>query len=257
VSILRVQLVTAIFLIGTSLPALAVDDATVWDRYAHLLEKYTRDVDAKVGTTVDYRGLAKEAGWKTLVAELAATDPTRLQTRDERLAYWINVYNVFAIDLVLQSYPLESIKDIGSFFRPVWGRDAGTIGGKAYALGEIEDEIIRPMGEARIHAAIVCASVSCPNLRREPFEAARLSAQLDDSLRAWLARPEKGLRLDAERGVLWLSPIFEWFEEDFESQGGVLAFVTAYAPGEARRQLMERQADVALEYFDYDWGLNE
>lgn len=248
---------TAILLLGVSPPALARADAALWDRYAGLLEKYTRDVDAKVGTTVDYRGLAKEPGWKTLVSELGRTDPATLRTRDERLAYWINVYNVFAIDLILQNYPLESIKDIGSFFRPVWGHDAGTIGGRVYSLGEIEHEIIQPMGEARIHAAIVCASISCPNLRREPFEATRLSAQLDDSLRAWLARPEKGLRVEAERGVLRLSPIFDWFEEDFESQGGVLAVVTAYAPDDARRWLMGRKGDVELEYFDYDWALNE
>jgi len=206
---------------------------------------------------VDYVGLTREPAWKALVSEIAGTDPSALATREERLAYWINVYNIFAIDLIVKNYPVKSIKDVGSFFRPVWRRDAGTIAGRAYTLDEIEHDILRPMGEPRIHAAIVCASVSCPNLRREPFEAKRLSAQLDDSLRAWLARPEKGLRVVEDDGILWLSPIFKWFDEDFESDGGVVAFVTPYAPKEARRWLTIREGNVELEYFDYDWGLNE
>jgi hypothetical protein len=82
---------------------------------------------------------------------------------------------------------IASIRDIGSLLRPVWNREAGRVGRRARSLGEIEHEILRPLGDPRIHGAIVCASVSCPPLRREPFAAARLDAQLDDQMRRWLA----------------------------------------------------------------------
>jgi hypothetical protein len=254
---LRASLVVAAIVLGLGVPAHAQASDAPWSRYGELLGAYTHAVDAKVGTRVDYRGLGAEPAWKALIAEVGRTDPNALRSRDERLVYWINVYNIFAIDLILAHYPVASIRDIGSFFRPVWKRDAGRIGGRAYSLNEIEHEILRPMGEPRIHAAIVCASISCPDLRREPFDGKRLHAQLDDSLRAWLARPEKGLRVDAKRGVLWLSPVFDWFEDDFESQGGVIASITPHAPDAARRWLMEREVPPEVEYFDYDWSLNE
>ncbi len=226
-------------------------------RWARLLDRHTRSVDAKVGTRVDYRALSAEPAWPLLLAEIDAVDPRQITTRDEQLAFWINVYNVFAIDVVLNHHPVESIKDVGSFFRPVWKRPAGRIAGREYSLDEVEHEILRPLGEPRIHGAIVCASVSCPDLRREPYRAETLDAQLDDNMRAWLARPEKGLALDRDRRELTLSPIFDWFEDDFAASGGVLAVATRYAP-EAERQWLEgNRRDVEIEYFDYDWRLNE
>jgi hypothetical protein len=90
---------------------------------------------------------------------------------------------------VRRHYPIDSIRSIGSFFSPVWKKTAGEIGGRSYTLYEIEHEILRPMGEPRIHAAIVCASLSCPPLRREPYRAAELEAQLEDNVRRWLADP--------------------------------------------------------------------
>jgi hypothetical protein len=225
--------------------------------YAAMLSQYTFSVDAKVGTRVDYRGLLSEPRWKQLVAALDAVDPTKLTTRDERLAFWINAYNIFAIDLIVRSYPVESIKDLGSFFSPVWKREAGRIAGRGHSLEEIEHEILRPMGEARIHGAIVCASISCPNLLREPYRAESLNAQLDASMHAWLRRPEKGLRLHRKSRSVQISPIFEWFAEDFDAQGGALAVVTRYAPDADRAWLQSNGSGLEVDYFEYDWGLNE
>lgn len=221
-----------------------------------LLRAHTEAVAAKIGTRVDYTGLAGDPAWPRLIETLAAIDPEKLATRDERLAFWINAYNVLAIDLILQHRPVESIRDIGWLLRPVWGRDAGRIGGQSYSLDEIEHGILRPMGEPRIHGAIVCAAISCPNLRREAYTTERLDAQLDDNMRAWLARPEKGMRLDRVEGVLWLSPIFEWFGEDFDTRGGVLEVVTDYAPRSDRDWLRAHPEAVDIQYFDYDWKLN-
>jgi hypothetical protein len=172
------------------------------------------------------------------------------------MAFWINTYNILAIDLVVKSYPVESIKDIGSFFSPVWKRPAGTVNRREVTLHKIEHEILRPMGDPRIHAALVCASTSCPSLRREPYTAGDLDAQLDDTVRVWLASPEKGLRIDRAAKRVILSPIFDWFEEDFAARGGALAFATAYAPDPERAWLERHGREADIVYLDYDWALN-
>jgi hypothetical protein len=162
---------------------------------------------------------------------------------------------VLAIDVVLKGRPAESIKDLGSLLRPVWKRPAGTVAGRSATLDEIEHAILRRLGEPRIHAAIVCASVSCPSLRREAYRGERLEAQLEDSLRRFLADPRKGSRLEAD--ALWLSPIFDWFAADFAARGGVRAYLGPRLPEASARTLRERGAGLTLRYFDYDWRLND
>jgi hypothetical protein len=103
----------------------------------------------------------------------------------------------------------------------------------------------------------VCASLSCPPLRREPYRPEKLDAQLDDNMRRWLADPRKGVAVDAASGTLRVSAIFKWFAEDFEAQGGVLAFVERYGPDEARALLRERGGRVRVRHLDYDWTLND
>lgn len=225
--------------------------------YRALLEEHTEPTSDVVQTRVHYTALEKDRRWKQLVKGLAAADPRQLGSREERLAFWINAYNILAIDLVLSGYPLGSIKDLGSFFSPVWEVAAGKIGGRDYTLEEIEHEILRPMGEPRIHSAIVCASVSCPPLARTPFEVATIDAQLDSIVRAWLANPKKGLRLDRADETLHLSKIFDWFEEDFEATGGVIHFALPHMAPDDAAWLRTHRADVDIEYFDYDWGLND
>lgn len=240
------------FLLGAT-PTMALD----LQLYADLLKRHTRATDDIASTRVAYAALVDSAAWERLIASLEASRPDALGSRDEKLAFWINAYNVLAIDVVRRSYPVASIRDIGSFFRPVWKRRAGTIGGRDYTLDQIEHEILRPLGEPRIHAAIVCASLSCPPLRREPYSAARLDAQLDQSTRAWLADPRKGARLDRDAGVLHLSAILDWFAEDFAAAGGVRAFVAKHAPPELAADLRARGDDVPVRYIDYDWSLND
>jgi hypothetical protein len=233
-------------------PAAALDR----ELYARLLAAHTRAVPDAAGVRVDYAALRASADWRALVASLAASDPVRLAGRAERLAFWIDAYNVLAIDLVVQGEPAASIRDLGSLLRPVWQREAGRIGGRAYTLDQIEHGILRKLSEPRIHAAIVCASVSCPSLAREPYRPATLDAQLDAALRGFLADPRKGSRLEPERGVLTLSPIFDWFEEDFAPAGGALGFVRPHLPEATRAWLGRYEDRVRLEFFDYDWSLN-
>jgi hypothetical protein len=230
-------------------PAQGFDSAL----YAELLLRHTREVADTAGTRVDYPGVAASADWRRLMTQLDAIDPAGLRSRAEKLAFWINAYNALAIDLVARHPGVASIREIGSLLRPVWKREAGRVGGKPISLGEIEHGILRKLGEPRIHFAIVCASVSCPSLRREPWDAERLDAQLDDGVRRFLSSPEKGLRLDRAEGLLFLSRIFDWFEGDFDPEG-VLAFVSRHVPAPDRAFLEARRP--RIEHLDYDWRLN-
>ena len=250
----RLGLALALLLaLGSSAGATTLDTGL----YGALLERHTRDVGDLARTRVDYAGLRSSADWKRLVTSLDDVDPDTLSTRAERMAFWINAYNILAIDLVVQNYPVDGIKDIGGLLSPVWKREAGRVGGKGVTLHQIEHEILRPMGDPRIHGAIVCASLSCPALRREPFTAERLDAQLDDTLRGWLADRRKGLAVDRAANTVTLSKIFKWFKDDFAKDGGALAFAARYAPDGERAWLEGRGADARVRYFDYDWSLND
>jgi hypothetical protein len=233
-------------------PAAAFDDAL----YASLLEHHTRRVGDLARVRVDYPGLAASPDWRRLVAGLAGEDLAALRTREQQLAFWVNAYNILAIEMVAQHYPIASIKDIGSLFSPVWKRPAGRVGARSVTLDEIEHRIVRPLGDPRAHSVVVCASTSCPALPREPLRAGRLDAQLDVAVRQWLADPGKGLRIERAASTVRLSKIFDWFEEDFAKSGGVLAFVARYAPDADREWLRAHGATVRIEYFDYDWAVN-
>ena len=219
-----------------------------WTLYDAMLAEHVAPVEregiAYLG--VDYTAWAQDPRYTRLLAQIENHPVEQLQTRDEQLAFYINVYNVYAIRMVIDHSPLESIRDAGSLFSPVWKMPVGTLGGKPVTLDEIEHAILRPMGEPRIHFAIVCASLSCPNLRPEAFTAARLEEQLQAQTQAFLDNASKGLTLDGTR--VRVSQIFDWFEEDFDAAGGVEAFVRRYR---ALPQQIRLRADIP-----YNWNLN-
>ena len=223
--------------------------------YATILAEHTVAVDDIASTRVDYDALRTSNSWQALLRSLHGSDPSRLRARNEKLAFWINAYNILAIDLVRRHYPIDSIRSIGGLLSPVWTKMAGEIAGRPYTLHEIEHEILRPMGEPRIHAAIVCASLSCPPLRREPYRAAELDTQLEDNVRRWLADPRKGARIDRSSRTLYLSPILDWFAEDFAD--GVLPFVRAHLPAEDAEWIRAQNGALRVRYFEYDWRLND
>jgi hypothetical protein len=212
---------------------------------------------------VDYRGLkGNEGALDAYLDVLAGTDPSLLDQGGE-IAFWINAYNAFTLKLILNHYPgIESIKDIPSSER--WKAEEWKVDGGNYSLDDIEHNILRKMGEPRIHFAIVCASRSCPDLRSEAYTPDRLDEQLALAARGFLANPRKGLRVSEEKGMIWgvnynvyLSRIFDWFGGDFEkASGSVIDFVVPYAT-EADSQFMTRHRDeLDVKYLDYDWRLN-
>ena len=244
---------------ATALEAPAASDVRPqtpeWAAWDALLLAHTLEVADVAGVRVDYAAIACDPRWPTLVTGIAAAEPP--QTRPEQLAFWINAYNVLAIDVVIRNRPLESIRDAGSFLRPVWSRPAGRAAARNVSLGEIEHEILRPLGDPRIHAAIVCASTSCPSLTREAFRPERIDAQLDEAARRFLADPRKGARVAEGGDALRISPIFKWFREDFEEEGGVRGWLEPRLPESERAWLRSRGPTAPLDYFDYDWSLND
>lgn len=252
-ALLKAGIMTAL-LSGALVPSASADDA-----YARLLKAHVRPgvVSGIRLNVVDYRAVQSDAAYGEALSVLASAHLETLGGDAERQAFWINAYNLLAIKAVLDRYPTKSIRDGGSLLAPIWMRKVGAVGGARYSLGDIEHDILRrTFKEPRVHFAIVCASLSCPDLRTEPYEAARLHAQLDDQAAGFLGNPTKGLRPGPDGKTARVSSIFKWFAADFEPAGGVAAFIRTKASPEVGARI-PRLTDAGLSYLDYDWSLND
>lgn len=219
-----------------------------WHDYAALLAAHVSAAE-RFGVAlqvVDYRSVATDPHYPAALAALAQFDLEKLSDAHERLAFYINAYNLLTMKMIVEHQPLASIKEVGNLLWPVWKRTAGTLGGETVSLDDIEHRRLRTLREPRVHFAIVCASVSCPDLRAEPYRAAQLDAQLDDQVLGFLANPGKGSA--ATDTHLRVSRIFDWFEADFADAGGVRRFIARYRNLPAN---VELTADLP-----YDWRLN-
>jgi len=218
----------------------------LYARYDSLLRRHVH------GLGVDYEAWHDDAADRKALDEviegLADLDPAPW-AHDESVAYWINLYNAATLRLVLEHYPLDSIKDIGSLFSAgPWSRKVVRVAGRDLSLDEIEKKILLPLArDARVHFAVNCASVGCPPLRDRAWRGQALDEQLDRATRFALHRP-RWLRIDGD--TVFLTKIFDWYEKDFERDAGsVRAFLARYRddlpPG-----------DYSIEIMDYDWDLN-
>jgi hypothetical protein len=227
--------------------------------YARLLARHVRPVTiAGIRLAgVDYAALRADPDYARALEDLARAAPEALRSAAEALAFWTNAYNLLAIKAVVDRYPLASIRDGGTLLRPIWKRPVGTVGGREYALDDVEHGILRARyREPRIHVAVVCASLSRPDLPTEPFVASRLAAQLDDAARRFLDNPTKGVQPGADGRTARVSSIFRWFAEDFGGPEGVVRFLRAHAGPVLAPRLAGLEAR-GLSYLDYDWSLND
>lgn len=174
--------------------------------------------------------------------------------RQDQLALWINLYNAKTIAVILENYPVSSIRDIrsGTFSAGPWNRKVVTVEGRSLSLNDIEHGIIRPVfKDARIHYVINCAAVGCPNLGKQAYSGATLSKAMDRAASAFINSPH-GVSI-ASDGSVTLSKIFNWFRADFgRTEADVLKHVARYANPQVRAAL---QAPRSVEY-EYDWALN-
>jgi hypothetical protein len=218
-----------------------------WTGYDELLGNYLI-AGEKAGwhmNLVNYEGFAADPEFYALVNQIIQFDVEQLISTEEKLAFYINAYNILTINLILDNWPLDSIRDIGSFFRGPWDIVVLENADGQLTLDDIEHNIIRQLGEPRIHFAVNCASLSCPDLRHEAYRADKLDEQLDDQTRLFL-NSEKGLLLQGDR--LRLSRIFDWYGEDFEAFGELENFIKLYRP--------ELQFNTVRANLSYNWDLN-
>jgi hypothetical protein len=248
-----------ILLVFLAPPALALDHG----RWNQLLEEHVTWVRDGSASVVDYNGFQQDRReLKRYLAQLSDVRKPQYEkmNRNEKLAFLINAYNAFTVELVLRHYPdIESIKDIGHLFKLPWDITFFRLLGKDRKLNELEHQMIRVwFDEPRIHFVVNCASVGCPALRPEALTSAELEQQLAESTRRFLTDDTRN-RFNAGEDELFVSPIFKWYDEDFEEAGGVKAWLTEYADvlgdNESERKRV-RNGGYDLEYTDYDWNLN-
>ncbi len=248
--LLSMQKITAaVVTLLIALPVAALPPNVDHSRFSRLLKKYVNEKGL-----VNYKGLKREqTELNTYVALLSANPPTDKWTKNDQMAYWINAYNAFTIQLILDHYPVKSIKDIGStiqipFVTTPWAAKFFKIGNEPTSLDNIEHDILRKkFDDPRIHFALVCAAVSCPPLRSEAYTGDQLDAQLNAQGRLFFNDPTKNA-IVAKRASL--SKILDWYESDFEKNGqSVVKWVNRYAT-------IKINDDTPVSYVPYNWALN-
>ncbi|MBI4639862.1 MAG: DUF547 domain-containing protein [Candidatus Tectomicrobia bacterium] len=229
-------------------------DYTLWDIF---LKKYLVSPHPSGINRVRYDAVVPEDR-QDLQRYIDTLQTIQISTynRQEQKAYWINLYNALTILVILQHYPVESIRDIdispGWFSDGPWGAKLVTIEGEKLSLDNIEHRILRPIWkDNRVHYAVNCASFGCPNLAPVAYTAENLEQLLDQGAREYVNHP-RGVTL--KEGKLQVSSIYIWFQEDFEgSTDGVLAHLRQYADGQLVEKLQSYRGSVK---HDYDWRLN-
>jgi hypothetical protein len=187
----------------------------------------------------------------TYLEMLSKNPPTKSWSNNEKKAFWINAYNAFTVKLIIDNYPVKSIKDIaGSIYKinTPWDIRFIEIGSETYDLNNIEHSILRKdFSDPRIHFAINCASISCPVLRNEAYEASKLDRQLDDQAKVFINDTSKN---NITSSKVSLSKLFSWFKGDFTESSNLIDFLNRYSNTKIK-------SDSKLNSLDYDWNLNK
>lgn len=273
VKILAVAIIALPLAGFASIEALFAPKAELWQRWTAHDPSATATIDHMAWSaflaryvTTDAAGVNRVAYARVTAADRAELRryierlshvPISRYRRPEQLAYWINLYNALTVQVVLDHYPVASIRDIdispGLFADGPWGADLVTVEGQALSLNDIEHRILRPIWrDPRIHYAVNCASVGCPNLARRAYTAGTLDTMLDAAARGYVNSP-RGVRI-GEDGLI-VSSLYVWFEDDFGgSEAAVIDHLRRYADAPLRTALRGR---TEIDGHAYDWSLND
>ncbi len=230
-------------------------DHTPWNQF---MKKYLTTNDPSGINLIQYKSV-KAADRQALEQYIKTLVDVRITalSRKEQKAYWINLYNALTVKVILDHYPVESIRDIdltkGVLSDGPWDAKLLLIEGKEVSLNDIEHRVLRPIfRDNRVHYAVNCASIGCPNLQPEAYTAENTDALLDRSAREYIANP-RGVSIEGNR--MYLSGIYEWFQEDFgDTEKGVKEHILKYAPPDLARQIRNFRGRIK---YRYDWSLNE
>jgi hypothetical protein len=207
----------------------------MWDA---LLQKYVDN-----SGNVNYKGLKEDKSFELCMSTFSNMHPDESWETAEELAFWINVYNIYTVKLIVDNYPVKSIKDIND----PWGKSFVKLKNNSYSLGQIENDILRPkFNDPRVHFAINCASVSCPKLQSRAFFSMSLDKMLDQVTRDFIGDSKHNKISETEVKV---SKIFEWYMDDFTVKGPLLNYLRRYSK-------LNIESGTEITYLEYDWNLN-
>jgi uncharacterized protein DUF547 len=228
--------------------------------WSTLLKKHVVLVDSGKASQVRYAQFAKDRGaLKTYLESLSKVRQEEFDSwsKPQRMAFLINAYNAFTVELILDNYPVKSIKDIGGVFDNRWKRKFFSLFGHPSYLDQIEHEMLRKPGaydEPRVHFAVNCASIGCPMLREEAYVPERLEAQLAQQAERFLSDRSRNR---AAGGKLEVSKIFDWFKEDFGQREQWFAKYAKLLSDDPAQQKLVADGKAPLSFLDYDWSLND
>jgi hypothetical protein len=262
---MRSALATTLAVLGLSLSATGyAEDGELFDITHGVFNQLLND-NVKDGM-VNYAALveAHDGGASVLspyldsLADVKQDDFETWEISDQ-LAFMVNLYNAATLQLIVDNYPVDSIKEIGWWGHNAWKKKVISLFGRSISLDMLEHDIIRAQfQEPGIHFALVCAAKGCPELRSEAYVGAKLVEQFDDQSRVFLADSNKN-RFDDKTGKVYLSNIFRWYGEDFASTNAeLLAVLMKYWPEKVQAQLRQHNFKaIDVNYTHYDWSLNE
>jgi len=270
-------LLCALMMLGFWHPAASAASAgsiaAAYQPYAELLDRFLIERKSENGTGLvtafDYRDAINHPETKNLLKEqrerLREFDINSLDRKSRALSFWINAYNFFMLSQILENPRpdgeiIESVKDYGSFINPyrIFKKEIFNIGGERYSLDTMEKEILlgdsyeqKGWKEARVHFAVNCASVGCPPLRKKLYLPDNVDTLLTENTQMAL-QTSRHMRI--EEDILYLSQLFEWYENDFaEEAGSIRAFLKQYIPADKHKNI---EGAKSIRYIDYDWALN-
>lgn len=237
-----------------------------YKHYAQILDNYVHEGKTIKGIkldVVDYEGLFKESqypasDYSIFLKQLSRFNPDSLKTREEKIAFWINAYNIGAMKMIIDHYPVDSIRSRKiSFIKNPWKKKILNIHGTLYSLGQIEHEIILGKYRAKkAHFAIVCASLSCPDISKDVYRGTTLKSQLERQARIFINNKSKGLVVDRAQNIVYASKIFKWDEKNFpRGADDIVPFITPFIENAKDRQYLQKK-NYKLQFSDYNWDVN-
>lgn len=233
-------LVTLLMLGYNQLQAQDIHKHELWHELLKINVDYNGDVDYKAMKN----NQKKLDSYLNLLNE---NPPKDSWTQNQKKAYLINAYNAYTVKLIIDNYPLESIRDIGGLFSNPFSKEFAKIAGKEYSLDDIEKGMLLKMGDPRVHFAVNCASESCPKLANEAYVASKLDEQLDTASKSFVNSDKNKL----SKTKVELSKIFKWYASDFETNGNsVIKFINTYSK-------VTISDNASISYLSYSWKLNE
>jgi len=239
---------------SAQLVSMAEIDHSGWDQ---LLRKYC-DEQGFVNYQAWHRSGQDRQLLQNYLTHLSTADPNRPAAPAAKMAFWINAYNAVTIHGILREYPTTSIRNHTAkvFGYNIWDDLLLPVGNQKFSLNQMEHEVLRKMGDPRVHFAIVCASIGCPPLLNAAYSPQTLDAQLTANAKRFFANREK-FRANAAQRRIELSPIIKWFAEDFgANQAAQLRTIAPFLPDESAKTLAT-SGQASVGYLDYDWNLND